>query len=242
MNNTPRSTSSALPIAGFLIAGGAVGFALVFVTLAARFGYPEVLDHPAGEVLPALLAGGASLRAVWAVYAVLPLSIVASAWLATGRVGLGPRAEGLTRTAGVVAGLAMTIGLARWPTLQWALAERWALDVSAHPELSRTFDLANLVLGNGIGEFVGEVALGVWFTGIGYALRMRWVGRATLVLAALMLIGSFRNVTGFVQPATDLTNNLLPAIMIWLGVVWMRSGHTPAKAAHTPAPQRPVAA
>lgn len=78
-------------------------------------------------------------------------------------------------------------------------------------------------MGNGIGEFLGEVTLGGWFLGVGYALRARWVGRATLLLSALMFIGSFRNMTHLVQPATDITNNLLPAVMIWLGVHWMRS-------------------
>lgn len=216
MNN-----ASQLRIAGALLAGGALGFVLVFVTLAARLGYPEMLDHPASEVLPALLAGGPSLRAVWAIYAVLPFSIVLSARLASGRLGLEARIDRATRIAGTLAGLAMTIGLARWPTLQWALADRWTAEASAHVDLARTFDLANLVLGNGIGEFVGEVALGLWFAGLAYAMRARWVGRATAVLAALMLIGSLRNVTSLVQPATDLTNNLLPVVMIWLGVVWM---------------------
>lgn len=215
-----KNPSRSLRLAGLLLTGGAIGFFVVFVTLAARLGYPEMLDHPASEVLPALLAGGPSIRAVWAIYALLPLAIAASAWLASGQLGLSARLDRLTRAAGLLAGLAMTIGLARWSTLQWSLAEQWALDPSSHDAVVRTFDLANLVLGNGIGELLGELAIGAWFAGLGYAHSDRWVGKATLVLAALMLVGSLRNLTPIVQPATDVTNNLLPIVMIWLGLTW----------------------
>lgn len=216
-----RSHHDSLQWAGALMTSGALGFVLVFAYLMNQFGYPDVLDHPASEVLPALLAGGASLRAVWAIYAILPLSIVGTALLSRGRFGLEGRADRLVAALGVMAGLSMMIGLSRWPTLQWSLASAWAS--GDHAAITAQFDALNLILGNGIGEFLGEVTLGGWFLGVGHALRSRWVGRATLLLSALLFIGSFRNMTDLVQPATDLTNNLLPAVMIWLGVHWMRN-------------------
>ena len=44
--------------------------------LAAQFDYPAVLDGNAEAVLPRLLALGNSGRAVWAVYALLPLLLI----------------------------------------------------------------------------------------------------------------------------------------------------------------------
>ncbi len=45
----------------------AVGFNLPFALLAAQFDYPDVLRHPAGDVLTAFAAGGTAL--VWTWYA-----------------------------------------------------------------------------------------------------------------------------------------------------------------------------
>ena len=61
---------------GIALVGGAFAFLGVFSYLAARFQYPEVLDCSAPEVLPALLATGATGRTVWALYGVLPLVFI----------------------------------------------------------------------------------------------------------------------------------------------------------------------
>ena len=58
---------------GWALILGAVAFMAVFSYLAARFDYPAILDGPAETVLPHLLATGATGRAVWAIYAFLPL-------------------------------------------------------------------------------------------------------------------------------------------------------------------------
>ena len=58
---------------GAALIAGAVAFLGVFAFLAARFDYPAVLDGTAAEVLPKLLATGATGRAVWAVYGFLPI-------------------------------------------------------------------------------------------------------------------------------------------------------------------------
>src|SRR5688500_13677450 len=58
---------------GWSLVVGAVAFMAVFMYLAAKFNYPDVLDGPAETVLPSLLATGAQGRAVWAIYAFLPL-------------------------------------------------------------------------------------------------------------------------------------------------------------------------
>ena len=182
MNDSTR-TRSIPRTAGLLLASGALGFVAVFAWLADAFGYPDVLDLPASEVLPALLAGGPALRAVWAIYAILPLSIVSAAWMARGRLGLRRDHDRWATAAGVLAGLAMTLGLARWSTLQWWLAERWAESGADHAALAARFDSLNLVLGNAIGEALGEIALGAWLIGVAWPRRDGWLGRCTLLLA-----------------------------------------------------------
>lgn len=58
---------------------GALTFVAVFSYLAAKFNYPDILDGSAADVLPRLLAGGPVMRAVWAIYAFLPLLLVPAA-------------------------------------------------------------------------------------------------------------------------------------------------------------------
>jgi hypothetical protein len=57
---------------GIALIAGAAAFLGVFAFLAARFDYPAVLDGSAADVLPKLLATGATGRAVWAIYGFLP--------------------------------------------------------------------------------------------------------------------------------------------------------------------------
>jgi len=65
--------SRSIRVGGCALILGAISFVAVLAFLAARFDYPAVLDGPASTVLPKLLATGVTGRAVWAVYAVLPL-------------------------------------------------------------------------------------------------------------------------------------------------------------------------
>lgn len=227
MNDTSSTAPAPVPaLAGVLLAAGSVGFVIVFSVLAATFDYPKVLSRPAADVLPALAAGGASLRIVWAVYAILPATVLATSWLVGPALPFRRRWRALVTAAGVAAALAMMIGLARWPTLQWALGQRWlcSSDPAVHAQLARSFATLNRVFGNLVGEFIGEVALAGWLLGVGVAARRRWLGRATMALAALMWVGSLRNVVPATQWATDLTNGLLPLIMLFWGLTWSWRG------------------
>ena len=114
--------------------------------------------------------------------------------------------------------------------MQWALAERFrGADAGERAELAALFDAANLYLGNVSGEFVGELALAVWFTTISLAVLRgvglaRWLGYFGLVTAVSMAVGAFRNLTSLVQVVADVNNNLLPLWLIVLGVALMRNG------------------
>ena len=74
---------TAIRIGGWALILGALAFLVVFAVLAARFDYPAILAGSADLVLPKLLATGTAGRAVWAIYAFLPLI-----WIPAG-VGAG---------------------------------------------------------------------------------------------------------------------------------------------------------
>lgn len=220
---------------GIALIGGAIAFLGVFTFLAARFDYPAVLDGHAADVLPKLLATGDAGRAVWALYAVLPLIFIPAG------VGafhaLRPAREGSMRTAmlfAVVAAVSMMLGLMRWPSIHWELARAWSSgDASTHVALSTLFAGLNSYLGNYIGEFLGELSFNAFFllSALGMlAARSRfprWMGYLGVVTAVAGLVGMFRNVTNAVDPIAEVNNYLLPAWMIVFGVGLLRYREAP---------------
>jgi hypothetical protein len=222
-------------VAGSLYVLTSLGFLVVFSWLAAQFGYPDVLDGRAADVLPRLLALRGAGRVVWVIYALLPLLLVPAAVAATGVLrGLNSRASRALELAvllQVISSIAMTLGLARWSTAQWVLAESWQhADVSQRVVLSAVFDALNAYLGNAIGEFVGELAL--YGSIASFALALRSVGAKRMAIFALLtgIIGwlsMLRNITTIVQPAADAANVLLPMFLIGFGVWLVRAKAAP---------------
>ncbi|MCU0647994.1 MAG: hypothetical protein MUF00_08365 [Gemmatimonadaceae bacterium] len=221
-------------LAGTLYLSAAIAFVAVFSYLAQQLGYPELLDRPAAEVLPALLAAGGAARAAWAVYALLPLLLLPAATLSAPAMRGAYRGDdgvvALLTGLQWVAGLSMMAGLLRWSTVQWELASRWVTaDATGRATLATHFDLLNVYLGNGLGEFVGELALYSSFVLMGVAMRRtgwsRIVAWCAWVTGAAGLVGAFRNITSVVQPVADVVNGLLPLFLVMLGVaLWRRRG------------------
>jgi len=213
-----------LVIAGGLsLIVGALAFVGVFSYLAAQFSYPQILDGTAAEVLPRLQAGGATMRAAWAIYSVLPLLLIVGAAGVQAAFPSQQSTMSLALSFAVAGSLAMCLGLMRWPSIHWELARAWE---SAGPEsrhsLAAMFTGLNLYLGNYIGEFLGEVCLAVFFLISALALRAAprfpaWLGIAGLVFAASFFIGALRNAMPALQPVADVNNYLLPLWMIVLG-------------------------
>jgi hypothetical protein len=228
---TPTPTIRA---GGLALVLGAIAFMAVFAFLAARFDYPAILDGPAGTVLPRLLTTGTSGRAAWALYAFLPLI-----WLPAG-VGayfalrrFSPGAMLLALQWAVLAAVSMMLGLMRWPSVHWHLAQAQA---TATPEqqqiIAAVFDGLNTYLGNYIGEFLGELSVSMFFLLSSWTLlRSRaapaWIAGVGLVAAGAGFVGMFRNVTALVAPVAALNNYFLPLWMIIFGVVLLR--HRPAE-------------
>ena len=216
-------------LGGLCLAGGALAFLGVFVYLAARFNYPDVLDGPAESVLPSLLAMGPEGRLVWAIYGLLPLI-----WIPAGVAAyeaLAPVRRGAMRLAlmfAVVAALAMMLGLMRWPSIRWHLATAFTqADSSGQAVISALFDGLNTYLGNYIGEFLGELSFSLFFlltslTWLRSRHGARWIGWVGIATAVFGLLGMFRNVSGAVALIAAVNNYLLPVFMIILGIALIR--------------------
>jgi hypothetical protein len=228
------------PDSGIVRAGGvalvlaAVAFMAVFGYLAATFHYPEVLDGPAVTVLPNLLATGATGRAVWALYAFLPLL-----WIPAG-VGAfhayRRESEGSMRVAmqfALVSSVAMMLGLLRWPSIHWELARAYASATpDQRPVLDAIFLGLNRYLGNYIGEFLGECCINLFFLLTALAIlrtgRSRFVAWLGILSALAGFVAMFRNVTDAVSIVSEVNNYLLPIWMIVLGVTLLRHRPQPA--------------
>ncbi|MFL5583360.1 MAG: DUF4386 family protein [Gemmatimonadaceae bacterium] len=223
-------SATVVRVAGVFLIGGALAFIAVFAFLATRFNYPAVLDGSADQVLPALLATGKTGRAVWAIYAFLPLL-----WLPAG-VGafqaLRDVREGSMRLAmlfAVVSAVSMMLGLLRWPSIHWTLAQAYVAGSAAERlAISATFSGLNSFLGNYLGEFLGELAFSMFFLLSGFAMLARgarfprWVGYLGILTAVAGLVGMFRNTTSLVDPIAAANNYLLPLWMIIFGVSLLR--------------------
>jgi hypothetical protein len=224
------STHVATLIGGTSLIAATLLFSAVFAYLARSFGYPEVLDLPAADVLPRLLTLGPAGRAVWVVYGLIPLLLIPTA---IGVFAAGHRAAPLLSRAALVmavlSALTMMAGLLRWPSLHWQLALAYA-DASsgAREAIAATFAAANSYLGNFVGEFLGELFLNLFFLCAAIALTRagsapRWVLVAGSFASGLGALAMLRNLTSWVEPIAALNNAVLPAWMLVLGVVLLRS-------------------
>lgn len=225
-----QSMNRATRVGGWALIVAAIAFTLVFSWLAARFSYPEVLDGPADQVLPRLLALGTTGRAVWGVYGLLPLLLIPA--------GVGAHemfrvhSPGSARTALVTASIGavvMLVGLLRWPSLHYGLAQAYMAtdDPAVRAGIAHLFDAMNVFLGNVLGEFVGELMLNTFFLTTALGSRglkgmPRWSSWAGIVAASAGLIGMWRNLTPVVSGVAELDNSILPLWMLTLGVLMVR--------------------
>lgn len=215
---------------GIALILAAILFMAVFSYLAATFDYPDVLDRPAAEVLPRLVALGTSGRAVWALYALIPLLLIPAGIGA--EAALSRHSPGAARNATIfatISGLTMLLGLARWPTIMWELGRAWP---GASPEhqasMATVFAGLNSYLGNFLGEFVGELGLNLFFALTAWAMladrsRPRWMGIAGLVVSVVGFAAMFRNVTPAVGAIAEANNYVLPLWLVVMGVLLLRT-------------------
>ena len=210
-------------------------FSAVFMMLARSFGYPDVLDLPAAEVLPQLLALGPGGRAVWVLYGLIPLLLLPTAMgvYAAGR-HVAPLAARAAAILAVLSAAAMMTGLLRWPSLHWHLAIAYAdASPAAREAINAVFAASNSYLGNFIGEFLGELFLNSFFLCAAIVLTraaapgQRWLLVAGASASLLGGVAMLRNVIDWVEPIAALNNVVLPIWMLVLGVALVRHRTSP---------------
>jgi len=227
-------------LGGTALIAGSLGFIAIFSYLASSFGYPDVLDEPASTVLPALAAGGTSLRAAWLLYGAIPLTL-----LVAGIASMPFIERGAGRTAArfggammAIASVSMMVGLLRWSSIQWVIAQRWPDATGDQRAVYATiFDGANTYLGNFFGEYIGETMLAGWFVAIGLALRgmhRSWLGIGSIGMGIVVALSAQRQLTQVVDPISDVNNALLPVWLIVLGVVLWRDLKAPRMPSEMP--------
>jgi hypothetical protein len=209
---------------------GGIAFIGVFTYLAIVFKYPDILDGDAYHVLPKVIAGGEQMRAVWAIYALLPLVLIPAA---LGTYTYLKNKNNSLAVAGLVfasiAALANMLGLMRWPSIHWVLASNFtSASAEQQATINAIFQGLNVYLGNYIGEFLGELTMNTWFLTIGLILlvattKLKYFGYFALITAVLGYIGGFRNVTSAVDMVAEVNNYLLPIFLIVLGVLLIRA-------------------
>src|SRR5947199_2048991 len=127
-----------------------------------------------------------------------------------------------------LAAISMMLGLMRWPTVHWHLAQLQPTATAEQQQvITAVFDGLNTYLGNYIGEFLGELSVNMFFllsswTLLRFRATPHWVAVLGVAVACAGFIGMFRNVTAVVAPVAAINNYLLPLWMIVFGVVLLR--------------------
>ena len=168
---------------GLATIGEALLFNLAFARLAARFDYPDILRHPAEEVLARFAAGGPGLILDWYGLAASALLMVPVALgLALRGPALGPR-QVAAAILGSLAGLVQAIGLLRWVFAVPALAALPQADAA-------TFAVLNQWGGVAIGEHIGALATAGFLIAMAPLVTGRIAAALARSSAALMVLGA----------------------------------------------------
>jgi hypothetical protein len=158
-------TATRIP-AGILLIAVPLIFTAGFTGLQMTFDYPDILRHPAGEVLPRFASASWDLHAYWYAMMLAALGLIPAPTL----VGLHfwqhdkPLAV-LSAAFGILAGLVQALGLIRWVVLVPGLAAAYTASDASDIDRSMAasiFDAMNLYLGVGVGEHLGYLFTGVW--------------------------------------------------------------------------------
>lgn len=192
---TPRTTA-------VLMIAAAVLVNVAFIGLSSVFDYPDVLKHPADEVLASFRAAQGPVTAWFVALA------VGAAMLAPIAVGVGRlpahRAMRWAVPVGIAAAVVQVVGLLRWPLLVPGWANASGADAAAARD---AFLTANRVLGTAIGETGGYLLTAAWTALVLVALGTAFAGRWFVVLGA---VAAFLVLVGVVSPlglpVVDLAN------------------------------------
>lgn len=230
-------------LSGALMIAVPVVFATGFTGLQMVFDYPDILRHPAGEVLTRFAHGGAELHLFWylmmvAALAFIPAAIALAQYFWT----RNPTVAAFSVGFGILAGLVQALGLLRWVMLVPALAASYVAPgaTPAQQEMAMAlFDAANRYLGMGVGEHLGYLFTALWTLTIAVLVwsRFRWLAVAGTVIAVGVAAGMLEPFG--VAASADINSIAFSVWALWaivLGVALLWKGGT------TVVPASPVVA
>lgn len=205
---------------GILLMAVPLVFTAGFTGLQLTFEYPDILRHPAGEVLARFAAAGADLHLYWYAMMAAALAMIPAA------IGLGlhlfeqnRQLAALSIGAGVLAGLVQALGLLRWVILVPGLAASYVAPDATEAQRQMAvalFDAANRYLGMGVGEHFGYLFTAVW-TLLVAALIIR---RHRIIAAAGMVI-ALGVITGMAEPFGVPLAGTINSISYTLWALWL---------------------
>jgi len=152
--------------AGALLIAVPLVFTAGFTGLQMTFDYPDILRHPAGEVLTRFAHAGADLHVYWYAMMVAAIGLIPAS-VATGLTlwKNDSLLAGLSIAIGALAGLVQALGLIRWVMLVPVLAANYTAPGATEIDKAMAvslFDATNAYLGVGVGEHLGYLFTGVW--------------------------------------------------------------------------------
>jgi Domain of unknown function (DUF4386) len=223
-------------VTGWLLVIGAVTFAVAATILSSTFDWPDILREPPAVVLPAFVAGGASL--VWTWFAVAWTYAILLVPILLLPAALGRRDDPVLRAAtfvGAASVLLSLIGFLRWVFVVPALAGSYASgDPTTQAAVAAAWMAQHQFGGALLGEHLGQLLAIGWSVTVSMLIlrsRMlpRWVGWAGLGASVLYLFNQgdilATAVPGF--PVFDLAgfigSSLWAIWLIALGVALLRT-------------------
>lgn len=208
-----------LRTAGILLLAVPLIFTAGFTGLQMTFEYPDILRHPAGEVLTRFAAAGADLHLYW--YAMMAASLLMIGAVIAFGLQFWKQDNllaALSIGAGVLAGLVQALGLLRWVMLVPSLAAMYVAPGATEMEQSMTiglFDAANHYLGMGVGEH-----LGYFFTAIWTALASALIFKTNRILAAAGTVIALGVISGMLEPFGVPMTGMINSISYTLWALW----------------------
>jgi len=195
-----------------------------FSYLGATFDYPDILRHPATEILQAFTAGGNALILAWYAFALAALGFIPVGLahaMARGRIQAEPVLAISAAITGALAGLTQAMGLLRW--------------VMVVPELAKTGDAQGFLLlhayaGVAVGEHLGMILTAAHVALISL-IQLREGARKTAILGAVIAVAIGTGAMEGLAMALQIDGHLLGltamlgyiALTVWLlaSAKWM---------------------
>jgi hypothetical protein len=235
-------------VTGGMFVVGAVAFAAAATVLSSTFDWPDILREPASVVLPAFVAGGASLVWTWFAtawtYAILAVPILLLP------AALGRRHDPAMRVAtylGAASVVLSLIGFLRWVFVVPPLADSYVTgDATTKAAVDAAWTAQHQFGGALLGEHLGQLLVIGWSVTVSVMILRtrilpRWLGATGIIVSAIYLLNQgdvlATAVPGF--PVWDLAGFLgSTAWGLWvaaLGVTVLRHpAHNPIPAATDP--------